>query len=63
MVKGEKLYLMKYLKHLEGKKIVQTGITDDEFPFFKLDDGLIVEVSRDQEGNGPGFLFGLPRPK
>ena len=23
---------------------------------------LEVEVSRDEEGNGPGFLLGLPRP-
>ena len=24
---------------------------------------LMVEVSQDEEGNGPGFLFGLPHPK
>ena len=24
---------------------------------------LTVEVSQDEEGNGPGFLFGLPHPK
>jgi hypothetical protein len=24
---------------------------------------LTIEVSQDEEGNGPGFLFGLPNPK
>lgn len=56
-------YMKKYMKHLEGKKIVKTGINRDGFPFFTLDDGSKVEVSRDEEGNGPGFLFGLPSPE
>jgi hypothetical protein len=53
-------WVKKYMKHLEGKKIVKTGVTSNGFPFMKLDDGTKVEVSRDEEGNGPGFLFGLP---
>jgi hypothetical protein len=56
-------YMKKYMKHLEGKKITKTGMTKDGFPFFELDDGSKVEVSRDEEGNGPGFLFGLPSPE
>lgn len=56
-------WLRKYLKHLEGKKIVKTGVTKDGYPFFTLDDKSKIEVSRDQEGNGPGFLFGLPTPQ
>lgn len=33
--------------------------------YLKAKDGskYIVEVSRDEEGNGPGFLFGLPNVK
>lgn len=58
----EKTFLKKYIKHLEGKKIEKTGVSKDGFPFFTLDDGSKIEVSRDEEGNGPGFLFGLPRP-
>lgn len=37
-----------------------------EFPAFTVrtpaGDVFTVEVSRDEEGNGPGFLFGLPTP-
>lgn len=51
-----------YLSHMIDKKIVKVGVTKDGFPFFLLDDGTKVEVSKDEEGNGPGFLFGLPRP-
>ena len=53
----------RYFQHLVGKKIVEVGVTRDGFPFFKLDDGKKIEVSRDPEGNGPGWLFGLPRVK
>lgn len=53
----------KYMKHLEGKKIVKAGVTKNGYPFFTLDDKSKIEVSRDEEGNGPGFLFGLPTPK
>jgi hypothetical protein len=37
-----------------------------EFPAFTVKtpsgETFVVEVSRDPEGNGPGFLFGLPTP-
>lgn len=56
-------YLKKYMKALEGKKIVKTGVNRDGFPFFVLEDGTKCEISRDEEGNGPGFLFGLPEPE
>jgi hypothetical protein len=26
-------------------------------------DTMVIEVARDEEGNGPGFLFGLPLPQ
>lgn len=58
-----KKWMIKYLSHLEGKKIVKVGVTKEDYPFFTLDDGSKIEVSRDEEGNGPGFLFGLPRPE
>lgn len=57
---AENTWLKKYIKHLEGKKILKTGVNKEGFPFFTLDDGSKIEVSRDEEGNGPGFLFGLP---
>ena len=60
---SENTWMKKYLKHLEGKKIVSTGVNKDGFPFFILDDKSKIEVSQDEEGNGPGFLFGLPQPK
>ena len=40
---------------------------DEGFPCFKLKfkDGTygLIEISRDPEGNGGGFIFGLPFPK
>jgi hypothetical protein len=51
---GLKRFFEQYLKHLEGKKIVKTGVS--------ADDGSKCEISRDAEGNGPGWLFGLPQP-
>jgi hypothetical protein len=59
---GLKRFFEQYLKHLEGKKIVKTGVSADGFPWFQLDDGSKCEISRDAEGNGPGWLFGLPQP-
>ena len=38
-----------------------TGMSSDDFPMFKVvrEDGvtLTLELSRDEEGNGPGFMF------
>lgn len=56
-------WMKKYMKGLEGRTIKSTGVSKDGFPFFTLDDGAKIEVSRDAEGNGSGFLFGLPDPK
>lgn len=56
-------WLKKYIKPLEGRTIKKTGVSKDGFPFFVLDNGVRCEISRDEEGNGPGFLFGLPRPE
>lgn len=62
----EKSFYEKYYKALEGGEITKAGVTEDGFPFFtvqmKNGDELTCEVSQDPEGNGPGFLFGLPRP-
>lgn len=57
-----------YMSPLVGTRIVAAGgfLEDGEtWPYFdvQLDGGLTyrIEVSRDTEGNGPGFLFGLPQ--
>ena len=61
-----------YYKQLDGATIdCYAGMYEDEplgvsFPQFRvtLADGtkILLEVSSDEEGNGGGFLFGLPRP-
>ena len=66
-------YYEKYYSQLDGAKIVRyNGMVEDEFlstPFpqfeVELSDGtkIQLEVSRDEEGNGGGFLFGLPIPE
>lgn len=56
-------WLKEYIKPLEGRKIIKTGVNKDGYPFFILDDKTKIEVSQDEEGNGPGFLFGLPDPR
>lgn len=63
----------KYYSTLNGATIVRyEGLTTDVFgaegfPTFsvKLRDGsnAVIEVSRDEEGNGGGFIFGLPLPE
>ena len=61
----EKEFYQKYYKSLEGVTIKTSGLSEDYFPFFTFDkDGkeFRCEISQDPEGNGPGFLFGLPRP-
>jgi len=62
----------RYYSQLNGAKIVRyNGIVQDDFihvafPQFevKLADGtkIQLEVSCDEEGNGAGYLFGLPIP-
>ena len=65
MDNDEKAWTKKYLRSMSGLRVGQVGVSVDGFPFFYLLDGegevkYTIEVSRDQEGNGPGFLFGLP---
>lgn len=61
--KGNDEWMRKYLAPLVGRTIKETGVEEGGFPFFVLDNGNKIEISADEEGNGPGFLFGLPRPK
>lgn len=60
-------FIQRYMKALVGCTIIATGATIDGFPFFVASDEHGVEykceVSQDEEGNGPGFLFGLPMPR
>lgn len=64
----------RYYKQLEGARIVQfIGMNKDEhsydegFPAFKVQfkDGSfgIIEISKDEEGNGGGVVFGLVFPQ
>jgi hypothetical protein len=63
----------RYYRQLEGATVVQfVGVVPDEleewiaFPTLvvRLKDGSIceLEISQDPEGNGGGFIFGLPTP-
>lgn len=61
MVGVEEFY-DRYYRQLIGKKVTGIGCTADGFWFFVLDSGERIEISQDEEGNGPGFLFGLPIP-
>lgn len=65
----EQRWTEKYLAPLVGCKIVAVRADADEdgldpWPVILAEtvDGVSyeLEVSRDEEGNGPGFLFGLP---
>lgn len=63
---NQKAWTKRYMAALVGGTIEKTGVTPDGFPFFvvreKTGKRLTIEVSQDEEGNGPGFLFGLPSP-
>lgn len=72
-VEREVDFLQKYLGQLVGATIESVDVKVEEdmgYPEVwprlqaKLADGTTVtlEVSQDTEGNGPGFLFGLPMP-
>lgn len=52
--------LLKYLSPLKGKKIVGVAVSKDGSPLLRLDNGWEIEISADPEGNGPGFIHGLP---
>jgi hypothetical protein len=52
-----KAYLLKHLKPLLGRKIVDLiEDSDDGVYGFQLDNGTLVWVLCDPEGNGPGHL-------
>lgn len=71
-VTTQEAWIKKYMGSMVGGKIVGVGVTDKDFeregfPYFLIEHpkhgDLRVEVSSDEEGNGPGFLFGLPVPQ
>ena len=61
-------WLTDYYSSLVGFLITDFRLSNDDdgdWPIFTVEKGdekFEVEVSRDEEGNGPGFLFGLPTP-
>lgn len=71
--RGKEFY-RRYYKQLVGATVIEfVGMNKDEdmqwdegFPCFKVKfkDGTygLLEISRDPEGNGGGFVFGLPLP-
>lgn len=69
----EREHYNKYYGQLVGATITSAGVVaEDDFgsvnfwPTIHIvtSDGqkFVIEVSQDPEGNGPGFLFGLPTP-
>ena len=58
---GREDYWPDYYGQLVGGKILQFWMNDDGYPSFEIAHPrfglLIIEVSRDPEGNDPGFLF------
>ena len=62
---NEKNFYELMMRHMIGGVITEVGQDEDGFLWFEFDrDGEVFrcEVSQDEEGNGPGFLFGLPCP-
>jgi hypothetical protein len=65
-------WLLSYYSELMGYTVTKISIQHDDedmfdaWPQIKMTHptkpDITIEVSRDQEGNGPGFLFGLPLP-
>ena len=62
-------WLKHYYSGAIGFKIVGATISPDGFPQLVCQKGrgkdreeIVIEVSQDEEGNGAGFLFGLPIP-
>jgi len=72
----ERKWITDYMTPAIGCTIIEVGVGEDEegeqgFPYLKLRRAATktaqaheytLEVSQDEEGNGPGFLFGLPSP-
>ena len=70
-VKHQQKWCQKYYEQLVGAKIVKVeSVIDDEMGWPEVwtrihaesatGEQIVLEISRDEEGNGPGFLFGLP---
>ena len=70
--RGREFY-RRYYRQLEGATIIQfVGMNEDEyssgdgFPCFKVklrnNNYALIEISKDPEGNGGGFIFGLSAP-
>jgi hypothetical protein len=71
----EQEYLLKYYSPLVGMTITDIAVVPDHTDGDWGDNWLVIqvtdkngkryrlEVSQDPEGNGPGFIFGLPRPE
>lgn len=71
----EKEWLQKYLAPLAGATILGVGAKIDReegYPQVWMtlkvspagsNEIFDLEISQDQEGNGPGFIFGLPFPE
>ena len=66
----EREFYTNYYTTLVGGQIADFTLKEDEegnqWPTFTIIVGInvyTVEVSQDEEGNGAGFLFGLPDPK
>ncbi len=72
----ERKWMIAYLTPAVGCTIIEIGVGEDEegeegYPYLKLRrpatdraeaEEYTLEVSQDEEGNGPGYLFGLPSP-
>jgi len=65
-------FYTKYYTQLVGAKITGFELVQDEYdentlwPTFTATKGkntFTLEVSQDEEGNGQGFIFGLPTPQ
>jgi hypothetical protein len=63
----ETLFYNKYYGFLKDAKITSAGVMEDDnelWPYIDIvasDGGTYrLEISQDPEGNGPGFIFGLP---
>jgi hypothetical protein len=64
-----KTWTDRYLEPLIGAKVYNVGEDEEGFPYIELlpakagESPIRLEISRDEEGNGPGFIFGLPHPE
>lgn len=74
IAKQEKAWLTKYLAPLKGATITAVKVKAeredgwvDHWPTLTVrtasGETYELEVSQDEEGNGPGFIFGLPTPE